>query len=222
MIRSDVTNQIIDYFKEKITSKEWVAGNKIPSENELRIDLGVSRASIRTAIQYFVGLGIMESVQGKGTYLLDANIPVHSDNSNRLTTDDFDDIQKVLEFRKIVEPEACYLATTHCNEQLIQSLTDYLGLMKKHQNNVKLFVDADINFHKEICRASQNPLLAKSMNLVFEETKNRHQQMNELFGSEDGIYYHTKLIEVIKNGNAAEARNLMHEHLEHGVKRLIT
>lgn len=220
MIRSDVTNQIIDYFKEKIVSNEWQVGQKIPSENELRIQLGVSRASIRAAIQYFVGLGIMESFHGKGTFLLDENIPIHSNQSNRITTDDFADIQKVLEFRKIVEPEACYLATIHRDEDLISELTKYLATMEKNQKNTEVFVTADVNFHRAICIASNNPLLAKSMNLVFEETMKRHKQMNELFGSEDGIYYHSKLLKVISSGKADKAKEIMDEHLEHGMKRL--
>ncbi len=30
-------------------------------------ELGVSRSSIRTALQYLIGLGVLESVHGKGT-----------------------------------------------------------------------------------------------------------------------------------------------------------
>ena len=72
--RSNITDQIVQYFKEKIVSGEWKVGEKIPSENQLTETLGVSRASIRTAIQQLVGIGVLESRHGKGTFLLDDEV----------------------------------------------------------------------------------------------------------------------------------------------------
>ena len=58
------------YLKEQIDSGAWKAGEKIPSENTLTKELGVSRASVRDAIRYFAGQGVLESRHGKGTFLL--------------------------------------------------------------------------------------------------------------------------------------------------------
>jgi len=60
---ASITNQVIDYLKENIESGTWAVGEKIPSENQMVADLGVSRSSIRTALQYLIGLGVLKSYQ---------------------------------------------------------------------------------------------------------------------------------------------------------------
>ena len=50
--RVNVTNQVVEYLKENIESGNWSVGEKIPSEHQMTELLGVSRSSVRTAIQY--------------------------------------------------------------------------------------------------------------------------------------------------------------------------
>ncbi len=59
-IRSEsVTAQVVSYLRERITSGDWAVGEPIPSETRLVSELGVSRASVRSAIQYFIALGAL-------------------------------------------------------------------------------------------------------------------------------------------------------------------
>ena len=44
--------------------------------------------------------------------------------------------------------------------------------------------------------------------------------MNHVFGYEDGIYYHTEIIDAIKAGKPELAKNIMFDHLQNGVNRL--
>lgn len=215
---SNVTEQVIQYFKENISTGEWKIGEKIPSENQLKEQLGVSRASVRTAIQHFVGLGILESQHGKGTFLLDDQVDEQA--GNKITSQDCRDIRKVLEFRRIVESEGCYLATEHVTPELLRELQDCLDSMKKNKNKRKEFVDADIQFHETISRASQNPLLEKSLSKVFEETRKNHNQMNAIFGYQDGIHYHTRIVQAIQSGNPEQAREVMFEHLQNAINKM--
>ena len=57
--RVNVTSQVVDYLKKNIESGNWTVGEKIPSENQMTEELGVSRSSIRTALQYLIGLGVL-------------------------------------------------------------------------------------------------------------------------------------------------------------------
>lgn len=217
---ANVTEQVVQYFKENIISGNWKVGEKIPSENQLTERLGVSRASIRTAIQHFVGLGILESRHGKGTFLLDDQIDEQTGSGSKITAQDCRDIEKVLEFRRILESEACYLAAEKSTPDLIKELQVCLDRMNDNKNKGAEFVAADIAFHQMICKASQNPLLEKSLSKVFEETRKNHDQMNELFGFQDGIYYHTQIMKAIQIGNAELARDVMYEHLQNAINKI--
>lgn len=217
---SNVTEQILQYFKDNINSGNWKVGEKIPSENQLTEILGVSRASIRTAIQHLVGVGVLESRHGKGTFLLDAQVDENTGSGNKITSEDCRDIEKVLEFRRIVESEACFMAANKRTPELLQELQEDLDEMAANQGKREEFVTADIKFHEAICRAAQNPILTKSLLKVFEETRRNHNQLNELFGYRDGIYYHTLILSAIKAGDAERAREMMFEHLQNAINKL--
>lgn len=217
---SNVTEQIVQYFKENINSGNWKVGEKIPSENQLTEILGVSRASVRTAIQHFVGIGVLESKHGKGTYLLDDQVDTYTGSEMKITSEDCRDIEKVLEFRRIVESEGCYLAAQNATPGLIEELQQCLDEMAKNRGKREEFVDADIRFHETICRGSGNLILEKSMLKLYEETRKNHRQMNELFGYQDGIYYHTLILKAIQSKDARQAREMMFEHLQNAINKL--
>lgn len=218
--RSNVTEQVVQYLKENITSGNWPVGEKIPSENQLTEALGISRASVRAAIQHLVGLGVLESQHGRGTFLVDNRVDENPVNAYRVTAEDCRDILKVLEFRRIVESEACRLATQYRTPELLEQLQQYLDKMVSSVQDSPAFVTADMDYHKAICKASQNPILEKSVVRVFEEMEKQQQQLHSIFGVRDGIYYHTLILNAMREGDADKAGQLMYEHLQSAIDRL--
>jgi len=61
--------QVIDYLSENISSGKWGESDRIPSEMELTETLHVSRGSVKKAISKLVNDGVLEQIQGKGTYV---------------------------------------------------------------------------------------------------------------------------------------------------------
>lgn len=216
-----ITNQVVEYLKENIESGDWPVGEKIPSENKLVEELGVSRSSIRTAVQYLIGLGVLKSYQGKGTYLINSQVESWDETENRITSEDCQDIWKVLEFRKILEPDACRLAVEHCTPETYAALEAYLEQMQMFEGDREKFVRADLKFHEVICRTSHNMLLEKSLHKVFVETRKNHEQMNDLFGYESGIRHHTAILEAFRRKDAQEAHDRMKQHLEEAMERVL-
>lgn len=220
IVKTNITDQVIEYLKNNIENGNWKLGEKIPSENKLTEILGVSRSSIRVAIQQFIALGALESIQGLGTFVTHNKIDNYSNNSNNITFADCEDINKVLEFRRILEPESCYLAANNASEDTIQQLKHYLEVMSQSIGFTESFVKADMLFHEEICKATKNQLIEKSLREVFDKTAKNHNQMNEIFGYKDGIYFHTQILKAIEEKDAKLARSLMKDHLEQAIKRL--
>ncbi|MCI1985033.1 MAG: GntR family transcriptional regulator [Lactobacillus sp.] len=66
--------QIADTIKKKIAMKEWRAGHRLPSEEDLVQTLGVARGTVRKAISTLVEDGTLERIQGKGTYVAEDKI----------------------------------------------------------------------------------------------------------------------------------------------------
>lgn len=63
--------QVIEWVKKRISSGELSGGDKLESENELSSLFGISRQTIRHALELLVQEGILERVQGSGTYVKD-------------------------------------------------------------------------------------------------------------------------------------------------------
>lgn len=218
----NITDQIVEYMKTNIESGAWKVGEKIPSENQMVSELGVSRSSIRTALQYLIGIGVLRSYQGKGTFLINNQVENWDEAEYKITSEDCKDIYKVLEFRKLLEPGACILAMEHCDEKTIAALEAYLEQMIQYRGDRARFVRADLKFHEVISRTSKNPLLEKSLHKVFLESRRNHEQMNELFGYETGLHYHKELLEAFRQRDAKKAYAIMEQHLGESMKTLNT
>ncbi len=61
--------QIHDQIKTKIESGFWKIGDRLPSERDLSVQFGVSRMTLRQAIQTLADEGILERKIGSGTYV---------------------------------------------------------------------------------------------------------------------------------------------------------
>ncbi|KRM95943.1 GntR family transcriptional regulator [Liquorilactobacillus aquaticus DSM 21051] len=66
---SPIYIQIHNDIKRSIESGKWQIGDRIPSERELAVNFGVSRMTLRQAVQTLVEEGILERHVGSGTYV---------------------------------------------------------------------------------------------------------------------------------------------------------
>jgi GntR family transcriptional regulator len=62
-------HQLRELLSEKIESGEWQPGKQLPSEPDLAREFGVSRATVRQAMQLLEQQGLVERIQGKGTFV---------------------------------------------------------------------------------------------------------------------------------------------------------
>jgi GntR family transcriptional regulator len=61
--------QLKEKLLKKIQTEEWKPGQKIPSESELCAAYGLSRITVRKAIEELVRSGHLERFQGRGTFI---------------------------------------------------------------------------------------------------------------------------------------------------------
>ena len=215
--KHNITQQVVEYFIKQIEEERWKIGDRIPSENILTKELGVSRSSIRAAIQQFVGLGAMESVHGKGTFLRSDNLVRSGMGIHQEAEYDYMDMNSLLEFRLILEADSCYFATERITEASIEKLRLYLQKMKESVGNSKEFVRYDMMFHEEIIHATRNPLLERALKDVFAQKAENFHLINEAFGYKDGIYYHSLILKAIEAKDASRAKRIMRAHLQKAI-----
>src|SRR5438034_8239347 len=68
-IMAALTDQAIAEIKNLIMSGEFVAGSRLPKEQDLAQRLGLSRNSLREAVRALTLIGVLEPRVGDGTYV---------------------------------------------------------------------------------------------------------------------------------------------------------
>lgn len=217
--KGSVTSRIFGYIRDNIQSGQWTVGEKIPSENQMCRELGVSRVSVRKALQQFVTLGVLNSVRGKGTFLISDDLSMFPPalGNGLQSREALDTMLFTLEFRGLVEPVLCAKAAENATPELIASLTELVSTMQNSIGCSQAFVEADVNFHLEICRACGNPVTMSVMNDVFCRRPELGHMLNLALGYYGGIYYHTMILSAIKQRDGKRAHDLMEEHLQRGI-----
>ncbi len=222
--KGKVTGGIVKYLLQNIREGAWKPGDKIPSENELCTQLGVSRVSVRSALHQLIVLGILESRHGKGTYLISNDLSAFGDLRNSAESGPEDgqtaELLQLLEFRAFLEPSVCARAAETASAELIGRLSALLEQMQIAVGSSREFVEADIRFHMELCAAVGNPILIRTMENVLQKKSDVQIRLNRAVGSYGGIYYHALILEALKRHDAKRAASLMMEHLQRSMDDL--
>lgn len=69
--------QLKEYILEKIKNNEWAVGEKLPTETELQDTLGISRITVRHALELLENEGYIVKKRAKGTFVAPPKFSYH-------------------------------------------------------------------------------------------------------------------------------------------------
>ncbi len=98
------------------------AGERLPAERKLAEQFGVSRPSLREAIQKLVAKGLLVSRQGGGNYVNQEVGTTFSDPLLALLAEKHDAQKDLLEFRHTLEGACAYLRRAACHARRPRTL----------------------------------------------------------------------------------------------------
>jgi GntR family transcriptional repressor for pyruvate dehydrogenase complex len=217
-IKADsLRSQVYVQLKRQLVRGVWKPEEKLPSEKELCGLFGVSRVTVRGAVQQLEILGLVETRQGGGTFVRDfSSIKIE-------TVDTFhplfqiqknQDLITVLEYRKIVEKGAIGIALENIGPEDIRFLEETYRAMSKDTGASTAYIEADLAFHYRLAQAARNPIIIKVYDLLNEMLSTAMKDIVRLLGRKIGLTYHRKIIDALKRGDKAECESIMEEHIE--------
>lgn len=158
-LSDEVYNQILT----KISENEWKVGEKIPSESQLCKMFGVSRTSVRAALQNLQGRGIIVTMQGIGSFVHrnpnEANLSSINITSD-ISSEQFKDF---FEFRQAIEFKGIDLFVKKATIQEEERLLELVEQMRKATGNKSFFAQCDLDFHMTIIKGAKNIFLDNSI-----------------------------------------------------------
>lgn len=198
-------------------------GDRLPSERDLSVELGVSRPSLREAMQKLVSKGLLTTRHGGGTFVTD-KLEAHF-------VDPWQDMlhghpvlhQDILEVRQMLEGQAAYLAAdraTDVDMERLQALHVELETQFDKGDDMRLCIDADVAFHQAIAEASHNVLIghltASLMRLIHGHVGNnltrlhtRPQRWDQLRSQHNAIW------QAIRDRKPDAAAQAAREHIDY-------
>ncbi|WP_439291193.1 FadR/GntR family transcriptional regulator [Lonepinella koalarum] len=205
--KQNVVNIIYEQMIEYILNGTWSVGMKLPSEKEMTEQFNVSRVSIRSSIQKLRDLGIVTTLQGKGSFIIQQVTKEQLENPTvpimNLSRDEFQDMRV---FREVVDFKCIELAALYATEEDIQDLENALNQMLLYRHDYQKYTEADFNFHLAIAKASKNKVFYHIIYSIRGTYKYYLEELNRVFGiTLESIEAHIKIFMSIKSHNVQEA-----------------
>lgn len=216
--------QVAEAIKSWVTQNGWRPGSRLPSEIELIDRFGMSKGTVREAVRILEAQGLVRSRTGPG-----GGVFVHQVSEERATAllgnyfyFEHLSIDDIYQIRQALEPEmAAALAGNLSDEQLgtlEELMTRYSTPARTPEEEREQHV-ASLKFHATLAEMSGNALLRFlirfTANMLSEITVSRRlyaQPNHELWSS--GLEYQSRLIEALRSGDAAGARQVLSEHMK--------
>jgi len=215
--RRKLVDEVLEQLQERIFSGDYNVGDRLPPEPQLMEELGVGRSTLREAIKVLVHAGILEVQQGQGTHIISLS-PIENSFEKQLKDAN---IEHIYEARRMLDKEVSMLAAKRRNEEDLLEIKGYLNKRNRalQKGNYVEYIDADIDFHLSIAKASKNQVLLdlyQSFVPVLLHILNPlilNKALNKII-YEDNPEIHEKLFLAILNQNAEDAQKYVTENLE--------
>jgi GntR family transcriptional repressor for pyruvate dehydrogenase complex len=219
-----VSTQIAEQIRSSILAGEFNPGEKLPPERELAELFGVSRPSVREALNILTSSGLVETYQGGGTLVRSlvensAGMPL-----SELIRIDGDRALDVIEVRKGMESWTAWYAASRALPEDVRRIKVVVDGMAKNLEQLKASEDFDAHFHMLVARATHNVVWSHMMQSIFEAMQEFQRDVwRAVYLTEEDqrlLYsHHLKIYEMIRDRDAEGARAAMLEHLDFAQKR---
>jgi DNA-binding FadR family transcriptional regulator len=199
----------VDRIVRAIHLGAFSAGDRLPSERELAVRLGVSRVTLREALARLEGAGYVVRTRGPRGGTVVAS-PDEATVRARLVAN-AGQLAQVAELRAAIEGAAARLAAERAGRAELRSLRrafEELG-----DDDRRLFRRADTAFHLEIARASGNPALVDATADVRERMFSLGDLLRYDVRLETTRTGHAAILAAIVDGDGEAARAAMEEHV---------
>ena len=209
--------QVIAQLRALIDDGVLRSGDQLPSERDLGEQLGVSRSTVREAVQFLQALGLVEIRHGAGTFVRkDHDSGALRDEWRQWTLRHAERIHELLDVRRALEGLAAELAAANADADALEAMEDALRRMDAAAatDDVAGLVSADVLFHEALCAGSRNRALAELASAVGAQlVRERAATFAVADRPRRSLVEHRKIYDAVRAGRAAAARNALLRHL---------
>jgi len=215
-MKTTTVESVVEIILNQLKDGKIKAGGSLPSQRRLAISLGVSRSTIREAVNTLSGMGCLTSVQGKGTFIrqsVPSGVCLTPRWGSSFTGGT---ILELMEARELLESKSAELAATRASKEDLRQVHAAVQRIGRSGDDVSRFFDADLEFHLALAKASGNQTIFEMIKVLIEKVLSYHKHFRATSSPEvRAATYKTacRLLTCLKRGQGSEAAAEMRNHL---------
>lgn len=155
-----LTDEAINRIRQLIQTGELRPGERLPPEQKLAAQLGMSRGSMREAVKALEAARVLDVRQGDGTYVTSLAPQLLLEGFGiavALLRDH--NLLEVMEVRRMLEPTATGSAALCITVEAIVELDELLVQMRASMNDAETMIAYDLAFHRTVIAANGSATL---------------------------------------------------------------
>lgn len=215
--------RVASMLNKEIETGELNPGARLPTEQQLAEKFGVSRNVVREAIAQLRADGVVEARQGIGAFVLapEQRAAIRIDRE-ALKVDA--NMERLFELRRILETEAAALAAARREQSHLHAIKAALDRMGGEERWEEGSIDADLLFHREIARATNNAYIHTFISFVCEQIRQSihyARLTNPLHDLVDvNVAEHVRIYDALAAGDPIAAGAAMRAHITGAAERV--
>jgi GntR family transcriptional repressor for pyruvate dehydrogenase complex len=158
IVKKKLSDSVLEEIIRMFDTGELKEGDKLPNQNALAAQLGVSRASLRESLHTLAITGVLEQRPGFGTVVRGRLPHNFSDFLSLPLISDAKETIELVEARRYIEVANVELAVEHATNEEVTELGRLFMAMADavRENDQATYVQRDAEFHHLLARATGN------------------------------------------------------------------
>lgn len=211
-------NILADILREKILGEELREGDSLPSEREMMASTGLSRSSVREAINLLEIQGLVKTRPGRngGSVVSKPRTEIMVEPIELFIRAKRLPFRSLTEVRESLEPAGARLAALNRVEHDLEKLDLLCDQLEENIHDVTAYLDINMQWHMAVMEASHNELLFGFMKAL-SNTLHAATDLEE-FNSQESrqivARVHRKIVEAIRDQDGDAAKRRMERHVQ--------
>lgn len=203
--------------KEEILSRQYLPGDRLPSEREIMRQKKIGRSTVREAYCLLQQEGLVETRHGGGAYVAQMDNAKVGDTLATLIRHGGVSFSHIFEFRSMVETQCAAFAAERATPDQISHLRRMVDEMEagyglSSEGNLK-FYEMELALHVQLARITGNPIF-EWFNTTFKQNAMKFAQILLSMPEKpaEAIRDWRELLHAMENNEASRAGTIMRVH----------
>ena len=155
-----LTDEAITKLRSMIQSGDLPPGARLPPENQLAAQMGISRSGVREAVKVLESARVLDVRRGDGTYVTSLEPKLLLEGVGfAVELLQGETLLEVMEVRRLLEPAATGLAARRVSDAQLEELAAALQDMRDAASDPEALLRADVAFHRIVIASTGNETL---------------------------------------------------------------